>query len=65
MADAGAEAGPSQDKWAAWLLHRRDGDDPAQRKKALEHVAPIRERVLDGATLAPDGVLLDVGSGTG
>jgi hypothetical protein len=27
----------SMDKWASWLLHRRDGDDPEQRVRALEH----------------------------
>ena len=54
-----------QDKWAAWLLHRRDGDDPAQREKALEHLLPIRDRVLDHATIQPGERLLDVGSGDG
>jgi hypothetical protein len=34
-----------RDKWSAWLLHRRDGDDPEQKQKALEHLLPIRERV--------------------
>jgi ubiquinone/menaquinone biosynthesis C-methylase UbiE len=53
------------DKWAAWLLHRRDGDDREQQKRALEYLGPIRERVLDGAALAREDVLLDVGSGDG
>ena len=53
------------DKWAAWLLHRRDGDDPEQREKALEHLLPIRDRVLDHARIEPGERLLDVGSGDG
>jgi hypothetical protein len=51
------------DKWASWLLHRRDGDDPEQRVKALEHLIPIRNRVLENARLSPGEVLLDVGAG--
>ena len=39
------------DEWAAWLLHRRDGDDPEQRKKGLELLLPLRERVLDNAQI--------------
>ena len=53
------------DKWASWLLHRRDGDDPEQREKALEHLLPIRDRVLDHARIEPGECLLDVGSGDG
>jgi arsenite methyltransferase len=53
------------DKWAAWLLHRRDGDDVEQHQKALEHLVPIRQRVLDNARVAPGEILLDVGAGDG
>jgi arsenite methyltransferase len=53
------------DKWAAWLLHRRDGDDPEQRAKTLEHLVPIRDRVLDNARIRAGDVLLDVGAGDG
>jgi arsenite methyltransferase len=53
------------DKWADWLLHRRDGDDPEQHQKALEHLQPIRERVLDSARIAPGNTVLDVGAGDG
>jgi arsenite methyltransferase len=53
------------DKWAAWLLHRRDGDDDAQRQKVLEDLRPIRQRVLDNARIAPGDVVLDVGAGDG
>src|SRR5918994_2854153 len=39
------------DKWAAWVLHRGDGDDPEQREKALEQLVPIRDRILDNARI--------------
>jgi len=54
-----------QDKWAAWLLHRRDGDDPEQRERTMAHLLPIRGRVLDNARIAPGDVVLDVGGGDG
>jgi arsenite methyltransferase len=53
------------DKWASWLLHGRDGDDPEQHRKALEHLIPIRDRVLANAALEPGQTLLDVGAGDG
>lgn len=55
----------SLDKWAVWLLHRRDGGDPEQHRKALEHLMPIRERVLDHAGIASGNRVLDVGAGDG
>ena len=57
--------GDTVDKWAAWLLHRRDGDDPEQHAKALEHLLPIRQHVLDNARIEPGEVVLDVGAGDG
>jgi ubiquinone/menaquinone biosynthesis C-methylase UbiE len=53
------------DKWAAWVLHRRDGDDPDQRAIALEHLLPIRERILDNARIRAGETILDVGTGDG
>jgi len=53
------------DKWASWLLHRRDGDDEAQHRKALEHLTPVRDRVLDGGQIDIGDTLLDVGAGDG
>jgi ubiquinone/menaquinone biosynthesis C-methylase UbiE len=53
------------DKWAAWVLHRRHGDDPEQRAKAMEHLGPIRDRVLDNAGIAKGDTVLDVGAGDG
>jgi arsenite methyltransferase len=61
----GAVGEGEQDKWAAWLLHRRDGDDPEQRERALAHLLPIRARVLDNARISPGDVALDVGGGDG
>jgi hypothetical protein len=34
---------PDLDRWAAWILYRRDGDDPEQQEKALEYLIPIRD----------------------
>jgi len=51
--------------WAEWLLHRRDGGDPEQRRKALEFLRPIRDRVLRNAALGEGDTLLDVGAGDG
>jgi arsenite methyltransferase len=53
------------DKWAEWLLHRRDGDDDEQRRQALNYLVPVRDRVLDNARIAAGEVLLDVGAGDG
>jgi len=53
------------DKWAAWLLHRRDGDDAEQRAKTMEHLGPIRQRVLDNAGIVTGDTVLDVGAGDG
>jgi arsenite methyltransferase len=53
------------DRWAAWLRERRHGGDEELLRRALDHLAPIRERVLDGAELMPGDVLLDVGCGDG
>lgn len=58
-------SGGDLDKWAAWLLERRDGGDQEQRAKALEHLLPIRDRVLDNANIRPGETVLDVGGGDG
>lgn len=65
--DEGRRGGQGEpiDKWAAWLLHRRDGDDAEQHQKALEHLIPIRDRLLDNAHIAKGDVVLDVGAGDG
>jgi arsenite methyltransferase len=53
------------DRWATWLLHERFGGDEAALERTLATLEPIRDRVLDGANLAADDVLLDVGTGDG
>lgn len=53
------------DKWAQWLLARREGGSAALRASRAPDLAELRDGVLDRAELAPDDVLLDVGCGTG
>jgi 2-polyprenyl-3-methyl-5-hydroxy-6-metoxy-1,4-benzoquinol methylase len=53
------------DPWAEWLLHRRDGDDPATREVTARALARIRDKVLNDAAVAPGDAVLDVGCGNG
>jgi arsenite methyltransferase len=55
----------SQDIWSRWLLHRRDAGDLRQRRRIIEYLRPVRDRVLDNASLENGGTLLDVGCGDG
>jgi SAM-dependent methyltransferase len=55
----------SQDRWSAWVLQRGHSGDDDQLRKKIEHLTPIRDRVLDRAELRPDDTLLDVGTGDG
>jgi ubiquinone/menaquinone biosynthesis C-methylase UbiE len=52
------------DPWASWVLERRFGD-PVEADKAMRQLAPVRERVLEGARVAEGDVVLDVGAGDG
>jgi ubiquinone/menaquinone biosynthesis C-methylase UbiE len=54
-----------QDRWAAWLLRRRHGDDPDGLKQTLERLAPVRDHVLANGAIAPGETLLNVGCGDG
>jgi arsenite methyltransferase len=51
------------DQWAQWLLHRRHGGDPAELRRTLEVLHPIRDTALDNAGLNVGESLLDVGCG--
>ena len=53
------------DIWSQWLLHRRHGGDCQRLKATLDHLYPVRDRVLAQARLRDGGVVLDVGSGDG
>ena len=53
------------DRWSEWLLERRDAGDDSQRAVALEHLLPIRDRVLAGAEPLAGATVLDVGAGDG
>jgi len=52
-------------QWSQWLLeHRLHGDDDLFRQTEA-WLTPVREKVLENATLAGDETLLDVGCGDG
>jgi ubiquinone/menaquinone biosynthesis C-methylase UbiE len=53
------------DRWSRWLLERRDAGDERQRSVSLEHLGPIRDRVLSYAEPLDGATLLDVGTGDG
>jgi arsenite methyltransferase len=53
------------DRWSRWLLERRDGGNERQRTISLDHLAPLRDRVLDAAEPLEGATLLDVGAGDG
>ena len=55
----------SHDRWAAWVLDRRFGGDPEQAERAMRHLRPVRDRVLEGAAVREGDVVLDVGAGDG
>jgi ubiquinone/menaquinone biosynthesis C-methylase UbiE len=54
-----------RDRWAAWLLERRQGAGDAAHQQMLETLRPVRDRVLDNAAVGVGDVVLDVGTGDG
>jgi len=55
----------SQDRWAAWVLDRRFGGEPEEAERGMRELAPVRDRVLEGAAVREGDVVLDVGAGDG
>ena len=53
------------DRWSRWLLERRDPGSAQQREAALEHLIPVRDRVLEDAGPLDGTTVLDVGTGDG
>lgn len=53
------------DRWSRWLLERRDAGIEQQRTTTLEHLAAIRDRVLEHAEPLEGATVLDVGAGDG
>ncbi|MDX6658927.1 MAG: arsenite methyltransferase [Solirubrobacteraceae bacterium] len=51
--------------WADWLCARRDGNSLEGRQRTLALLGPVRDQVLDGASLGLGDVLVDVGCGDG
>lgn len=54
-----------RDKWSSWLQSGRYGGDENVRLQAVEFLHDVRDRVLQGAALSGDEVLLDIGTGEG
>jgi hypothetical protein len=55
----------NQDRWARWVLQRRDAGDVQVRRHGAALPAAYRDGVLDRATVTDGDVLLDVGAGDG
>jgi arsenite methyltransferase len=53
------------DRWATWILERRFGGDASLAESTVRQLAPVRDRVLDGAAIKEGEVVLDVGAGDG
>ena len=53
------------DRWAQWLLTRRDGDSDTMRVRHQIDLDAFRDGVLARADVQPGDVVLDVGCGTG
>jgi arsenite methyltransferase len=53
------------DPWSEWHKTRRHGGDAGALEEARRFVAPIRERVLEGARIQPGNTVLDAGCGDG
>jgi arsenite methyltransferase len=54
-----------RDIWSEWLLHRRFGGDAKQMQAVFDFLYPIRDKILEHASLGDNQTLLDVGCGDG
>jgi ubiquinone/menaquinone biosynthesis C-methylase UbiE len=54
-----------RDPWSDWLLEHRHGGNLEHRRRVLEAVERIADRVLDGAQLTTEMTLADIGTGEG
>ncbi len=59
------EERPVTDRWFEWVTHGRDAGSDALRRRTVELLLPIRDRILDAADLRRGDVVLDVGTGDG
>jgi ubiquinone/menaquinone biosynthesis C-methylase UbiE len=55
----------TSDRWAKWILERRFGGDQQRTQMMLEWLGPVRDQILDHASIKPGERLLDVGCGDG
>jgi ubiquinone/menaquinone biosynthesis C-methylase UbiE len=53
------------DEWFEWLAFRRDGASVQQRLHGLGRLAPIRDSVLENASVSEGETVLDIGAGDG
>jgi ubiquinone/menaquinone biosynthesis C-methylase UbiE len=53
------------DVWSDWLLHHRHADDPEFNRAVRARLELYADRVLDGARLASNMILADIGAGDG
>lgn len=55
----------TRDRWYRWLREVRHGGDPAEQERVRQALYPVRDKVLEGASLGAGDTLLDVGTGDG
>ena len=53
------------DRWAEWVLTTRYGTDEAHHRRVLDYLRPIRDRVLQNASISAGDTLVDIGTGDG
>jgi arsenite methyltransferase len=55
----------TRDRWYRWLCEVRHGGEPAQQERVRQALFPVRDKVLDRASLGAGDTVLDVGTGDG